>query len=48
MVYIMNSPNHLEDLLILEPSHKDIATKITEQCLQHIFYEMKRSMEKYV
>ena len=46
MMYIMNSPNHLEDMKILEYFKKDIATKIPEQCLQHIFHGKERNMAK--
>ena len=48
MMYIMNSPNHLEDLKILEYYHKGIATKTAEQCLRHIFHGKKGSMSKKV
>ena len=35
MIYITNLLNHLKEWNILEYYHKDIATKIAEQCLQH-------------
>ena len=46
MMFIMNSPNHLEDLKILEYYYKEIAPKIAEQCLQNIFHGKKRCMTK--
>ena len=48
MMYIMNSPNHLKHLKVLEYYHKDIDTKIAGQCLQHIFHGKKKSMAKEV
>ena len=42
----MNTWNHLEYLKVLEYYHKDVATKIAEQYLQHIFHRKKRSMAK--
>ena len=44
----MNSPNQLKDLKNLEFNHKDFATKIVGQCLQHIFHGKKKSMAKQV
>ena len=46
MMFIMNSPNHLEDLKILEYYYKEIGTKIAKQCLQNIFHGKKRCMAK--
>ena len=48
MMYVMNSPNHVEDLKVLEYYHKDIATKIAEQCLQQLFHGKERNMTKKV
>ena len=47
MCSILNAPNYPEMMeILLEYYHKDIATKISEKRLQHIFHRKKKDMAK--
>ena len=46
MIYVIISPNHQENMTVLEHYHKDIVAKIAKQCWQHIFHGKKESMAK--